>query len=149
MIQLNDGCFLPKGRHDITGKLEEVIVTNNKIEEVCKNIIKNEFMSEVEDWGCNFENLLDPEVGMGDTYAEALSNADWNCTKYYVHLAANDNTRLFKVIDIKEDSDDDIFDIKKNDDGTFDFHVRFVADEDEDMTCLSDAIDKCNFKENN
>lgn len=145
MIYLENDRWLPEGRHNITGKLEEVIVANNEIEEVCKNIIKNEFMSEVDDWGCNFENLLDPDVGMGDTYAEALSNADWNCTKYYIHLDSNNNARLFKVIDVKEESDDNIFDIKKNDDGTFNFHVRFVTNEDEDMACLSDAIDKCNF----
>lgn len=148
MIYLEDDRFLLEGRHDITGKLEEVIIANNEIEEVCKNIIKNEFMSEVNNWGCGFENLLDPDVGMGDTYVEVLYSADWNCTKYYVQLDANNNARLFKVIDIKEELDDDIFDIRKNDDGTFDFHVRFECNDDISSLshAIDNAVDKCGLK---
>lgn len=147
MIYLENDCWLPEGRHNITGKLEEIIIANNEIEEVCKNIIKNEFMSEVNDWGCSFENLLDPDVGMGDTYVEVLYSVDWNCKKYYVQLDDN-NARLFKVIDIKEESDDDIFDIRKNDDGTFDFHVRFECNDDISSLshAIDNAVDKCSLK---
>ena len=144
MIYLEDDNHLPDGTHDIVGKLQEVIVTDKTIEEICKDIIKNEFMNEVNNWGCDFEDILDDSVGMGETYAEALSNADWNCTKYYVHFGENNNVRLFKVLNIEENTNDDIFDIKNNNDGTYDFHIKFTVDEDE-LCCLSGAIDKCEF----
>ena len=70
-------------------------------------------MNEVNNWGCDFEDILDDSVGMGETYAEALSNADWNCTKYYVHFGENNNVRLFKVLNIEETTNDDIFDIER------------------------------------
>ena len=127
MIYLEDGC-LPDGTHDIVGRLQEVIVTDKTLEEVCKDIVKNEFMNEVNNWGCDFEDVLDESVGMGETYAEVLSNADWNCTKYYVHFDDDDNVRLFKVLNIEENTNDDIFDIKNNNDGTYDFHIKFTAD---------------------
>ena len=141
MIYLEDGC-LPDGTHDIVGRLQEVIITDKNLEEICKDIVKNEFMNEVNNWGCDFEDVLDESVGMGETYAEVLSNADWNCTKYYVHFDDDDNVRLFKVLNIEENTNDDIFDIKNNNDGTYDFHVKFEVDED-DLCCLSGAIDRC------
>lgn len=144
MIYLEDDNHLPDGTHDIVGKLQEVIVTDKTLEETCKDIIKNEFMKEVNNWGCDFEDILDDSVGMGETYAEALSNADWNCTKYYIHFGENNDVRLFKVLNIEENTTDDIFDIKNNNDGTYDFHVKFTTDED-DLCCLSGAIDKCEF----
>ena len=144
MIYLEDDNHLPDGTHDIVGKLQEVIVTDKTIEEICKDIIKNEFMNEVNNWGCDFEDILDDSVGMGETYAEALSNADWNCTKYYVRFGENNNVRLFKVLNIEENTNDDIFDIKNNNDGTYDFNIKFTVDEDE-LCCLSGAIDKCEF----
>ena len=142
MIYLEDNHYLPDGIHDIVGKLQEIIVKDNNIEDICKNIIKNEFMNEVNRWGCNFEDILDESVGMGETYAEALGCGDWNCTKYYVHFDEDNNARLFKVLNIEEDTTDDIFDIKNNNDGTYDFHVKFEVDED-DLCCLSGAIDRC------
>lgn len=141
MIYLEDGG-LPDGTHDIVGRLQEVIVTDKNLEEICKDIVKNEFMNEVNNWGCDFEDVLDESVGMGETYAEVLSNADWNCTKYYVHFDDDDNVRLFKVVNIEENNTDDVFEIKDNNDGTYDFHIKFTSDEDE-LCCLSGAIDKC------
>ena len=49
---------------------------------------------------------------------------------------------MFKVLNIEENTTDDIFDIKNNNDGTYDFHVKFEVDED-DLCCLSGAIDRC------
>lgn len=145
MIKLDEGRILPDGLHDIIGKMQEVIITDKSLEEVCKEIVQNEFMDAVDDWGCDFEDVLDESVGMGTTYAEVLNNADWNCTKYYVHFDENDNVRLFKILEIEENSNDDIFEIKDNSDGTFDFRVRFTSDED-DLCCVSGAIDKCAFE---
>ena len=68
MIYLEDDNHLPDGTHDIVGKLQEVIVTDKTLEETCKDIIKNEFMKEVNNWGCDFEDILDDSVGMGETY---------------------------------------------------------------------------------
>lgn len=142
MIQLDkDGC-LSEEPHDIVGKLQEIIIPNNELEELCKNIIKDNFMDRLNEWGCDFEDVLNEEVGMGSTYAEVLGNADWNCTKYYVHFDENDNVRLFKVLDIKENEEKDIFEIKDNEDGTYDFHLKFVGDEN-DFCCLSMAMDNC------
>lgn len=142
MIKLDERGCLPDGTHDIVGKLQEIVMSNDKIEEFCKDVIKNEFMDRVDEWDCDFEDILDEEVGLGSTYAEALANADWNCTKYYVHFDENDNVRLFKVLDIKENSTNDVFKIKNNNDNTYDFHLKFTADEDE-VCCLSMAMDHC------
>ena len=90
------GC-LTDGFHDIVGKLQEIVVADNDIEEFCKKIIEAEFMDEVNDWECSFEDILNESVGMGDSYAQALSVADWNCKKYYVHFGENGKVRLFKV----------------------------------------------------
>ena len=144
MIKLDENKILPDGLHDIVGKMQEII-TDKSLEEVCKEIVKNEFMDAVDDWGCDFEDVLDESVGMGTTYAEVLSNADWNCTKYYVHFDENDNARLFKILEIEENSNDDIFEIKDNNDGTLDFHIRFTSDED-NLCCVSGAIDMCSLK---
>lgn len=142
MIRLDERKCLPNGAHDVVGKLQEIIMSNDEIEEFCKNVIKNEFMDRVDEWDCDFEDILDEEVGMGSTYAEALANADWNCTKYYVHFDGDDNVKLFKVLDIKENATSDIFEIKNNNDGTYDFHLKFTADEDE-LCCLTMAMDRC------
>ena len=144
MIYLEEGKFLPDGMHDIVGKLQEIIVVDNDLEDVCKEIIKNEFMNEVNDFDCDFEDVLDESVGIGKTYAEVLSNLDWNCTKYYVHFDENDNVRVFRVLNIEERTNNSVFNIKNNNDGTYGFHVKFTADED-DLCCLSGAIDKCEF----
>lgn len=145
MIRLDkDGC-LPDGTHDVVGKLQEIVVPNGEIEEFCKNIIKNEFMDKVNEWGCDFEDILDEEKGMGDTYALALRNADWNCTKYYVYIDDDDNNkvRLFKVIDISENVTDEILEIKENDDNTYDFHLKFFADDE--LCSLASAMDYATY----
>ena len=142
MIQLDKNDCLPEKPHDIVGKLQEIIVPNSELEEVCKTIIKNNFMDRVDEWGCDFEDILSEDVGMGRTYAEALGNADWNCTKYYVHFDENNKVRLFKIIDIHENDMKDVFEIKENEDNTYDFHLRFTANEN-DLCCLSMAMDNC------
>lgn len=142
MIRLDDNACLADGMHDVVGKLQEIIMSNDEVEEYCKNAIKNEFMDRVNEWGCSFEDILDEEVGMGSTYAEALGNADWNCKKYYVHFDEDANVRLFKILDIKENDTNDIFEIKNNNDGTYNFHLKFTADEDE-FCCLAMVMDRC------
>lgn len=141
MIQLDNDGSLPDGTHDVVGKLQEIIVPNDELEELCKNIIKDNFMDKVSEWGCDFEDILDEEVGMGSTYAEALRSADWNCTKYYVYIDDEDNNkvRLFKVLDIYENNIDEILEIKENDDKTYDFRLKFLADDE--LCCLSSAMD--------
>lgn len=140
MIQLDKDGNLPDGTHDVVGKLQEIVVPNGEIEEVCKNIIKNEFMDRVNEWGCDFKDILDEDKGMGDTYALALRNADWNCTKYYVYIDDDNNVRLFKVINVNENVTDEILEIKENDDGkTYDFHLKFFTDDE--LCCLAAAMD--------
>ena len=37
------------------------------------------------------------------------------------------------------------FEIKENNDKTYDFHLRFVTDEEDELACISDAMDRCKF----
>ena len=48
MINLDENKILPDGLHDIVGKMQEII-TDKSLEEVCKEIVKNEFMDAVDD----------------------------------------------------------------------------------------------------
>ena len=70
-----------------------------------------------------------------------MTQLEW---EKHIHFGENNDVRLFKVLNIEENTTDDIFDIKNNNDGTYDFHVKFTTDED-DLCCLSGAIDKCEF----
>lgn len=145
MINLEETKFLPDGFHDINGTMQEIDLTGKDVEKICREIIENEFMDEVADWGCDIDEILDDCVGMGDTYAEALSTADWNCKKYYVNIDECNNVRLFKILSVYENLyNSNVFNAKEKHDGIYDFHVMFEADED-DLCCLSCAIDKCVF----
>lgn len=146
MLNLEKDKTLSYGLHDIIGTMQEIDLTEKDAEKVCREIIETEFMDEVDDWGCEMNTILDDCVGMGDTYAEALSKADWNCKKYYVNIDECNNVRLFKILSVDENSSNsNVFNVKEKNNGVYDFHVIFETDDD-DLCCLSCAIDKCVFE---